>query len=916
MLDALRERLLRWWGGFVAHHPWAILIASLVLAAVCVVIAATQLGFQSNRNDLIDPDLKWNQRFIRWQQGFPGSYDVIVVVDAGEQAEHAAEARRLIDVLGPALAEIPGTERATWGFDPRLYPRLVRLLPADELKQQLASIDDSQTVLRSDSPKAFVQTVFDGLQSDGEELSDDEAAARIDDLRDMIEAMGDAMLDRDTDIAGRVTYLEQVGGSEGSATPTWQYLVSDAGRFYFIRVSPRLTEGALNPLEDAIAAIRETIDRARGNHPNVPVGLTGIDVIEADETAVVTWDGTWTSIAAFVLIAIVALFAFHSVRTPALLMAALSVAIAISFGYTWLVVGHLQVISVVFAVVLLGLGVDYGIHLVTSFELHRHQYSDDVDGFAQTLKHTLGSAGPGIISGAITTAAAFATTIGTDFTGVSELGMIAAGGVIICVLVMFIVFPAMLRLVKYRHRHIKPVSERYVQLYRERWSMPFVRHPKVTLLVGGVLMVASLSTLTQLRFNYDLLDLLPDNVPSVQWQERIIDAGGMSVWYGISICDDLEQARERAEQFRATKTVAGVGGVGLLFPADDQTTTAILTGEHGPLRALAEGVANADMKPTTADDTGFVAELQKLGGMFALAGSRIPPAMRPSIAKLQQSITTLNAEAAQLPEADRALAEMQLVDAYRLWRQRTSMQITAVLNPAPLLPDDLPQALFESFRGTEGQWALEVYPSVPSDVNSALDPRFLPRFVADIQSVDADVTGVIVQFYESGTLIQKTYEIAGLIALVLVVVLLLIDFRSIHDVFLCLMPVAIGFAITFAIMWLVGMTINPANIIVLPLMFGIGVDAGVHMLHRYRQDPHRQPHGLTDGTGKGITMTSLTTAIGFGVLALASHRGMASLGFVLASGIVFTMVSCWTVLPAWLALRTKLNDRRAAAQSN
>lgn len=915
MLDVLRERLLRWWGGFVGRHPRRIVIAAVALAVLCIIVAATQLGFQSNRNDLISPDLDWNRRFIRWQKNFPGAYDLIVVVDAGDPA-NADEARKLVDALGPALAANEQVEHVTWGFDPRLYPRLVRLLPTEEFAQQIAGVADARTVLQSGTPKAFVQSVFQSLQSEGEQLTDEQAGSCIEDLRVMIEAMGQVMLDDAMDTGDRVERLEQVGAAEDEGTPTWQYLTSETGRFYFMRISPTLEADALNPLESAITSIREAIDTARAAHPNIDVGLTGIDVIEADETAVVTWDGTWTSIAAFVLIALMAIFAFHSFRTPALLMAALSIAIALAFGYTWLVVGHLQVISVVFAVVLLGLGVDYGIHLVTSFELHRHEHSDDVAGFSAALKQTLAMAGPGILSGAITTAAAFATTIGTDFTGVAELGIIAAGGVIICVLVMFIVFPAMLRLVKHRHRDIKPMSDRYVQLYRERWSMPFVRHPWLTLLAGGLLMAGSLATLTQLRFNYDLLDLLPDDVPSVQWQERIIDAGGMSVWYGISISDDLEHAKRQADLFRKRDTVAGVGGVGLLFPADDDEKTQLLTTVHAPLRNLAGEVSASPMTMPESDDLRFVGELQKLGGMFALAGSRIPESMRPGVEKLRETITSITTAAATLPADELQRNELRLATAYRLWRQRTAAQISALLNPAPLLPDDLPPSLFESNRNDQGQWALEIYPRVPAGADSALAPKFLSRFVGDMQQVDPEVTGVIVQFYESGTLIQRTYEKAGLIALVLVIILLFIDFRSVHDVLLCLLPVAIGFAITFAIMWMIGMTINPANIIVLPLMFGIGVDAGVHMLHRYKQSPHAAPYGLTAGTGKGITMTSMTTAIGFGVLALASHRGMASLGFVLASGIVFTMFACWTVLPAWLTIRTRVNDRRAANQSS
>jgi predicted RND superfamily exporter protein len=179
-----------------------------------------------------------------------------------------------------------------------------------------------------------------------------------------------------------------------------------------------------------------------------------------------------------------------------------------------------------------------------------------------------------------------------------------------------------------------------------------------------------------------------------------------------------------------------------------------------------------------------------------------------------------------------------------------------------------------------------------------------------VRRVDPEVTGVIVQIYESGALIWRSYVKAGAYALVAVFVLVWIDFRRIPDAALCLVPVAAGFAVTFGIMWIVGVPVNHANIIVLPLMFGIGVDAGVHIIHRHRMDPSARPLGLTAGTGKGISMTSYTTIIGFAALMVARHRGIQSLGFVMAVGIAMTMLACWIIMPAWLELRQEREEKR------
>jgi predicted RND superfamily exporter protein len=142
-----------------------------------------------------------------------------------------------------------------------------------------------------------------------------------------------------------------------------------------------------------------------------------------------------------------------------------------------------------------------------------------------------------------------------------------------------------------------------------------------------------------------------------------------------------------------------------------------------------------------------------------------------------------------------------------------------------------------------------------------------------------------------------------------------LDFRSTFESLLALLPVVIGFSITFGIMWLAGMSINAANIIVLPLMFGLAVDAGVHMLHRYHQHPSSRPLGLSHGTGKGVAVTTLTTIVGFLTMVFASHRGIASLGFVLTIGLSLTLLACLTVMPAALEIRQRRRERKAKLSS-
>ena len=408
---------------------------------------------------------------------------------------------------------------------------------------------------------------------------------------------------------------------------------------------------------------------------------------------------------------------------------------------------------------------------------------------------------------------------------------------------------------------------------------------------------------------------------------RIVADGGVSVWFGASVCKDMEQLRARAAMIRKagaeeSSTLGALGGVGVLVPADDE------------VKIKRIGEWRAQIEPALEAAKLSVAAASQAGGKEAALPARTsllpqfnllqaalktsvpadaPQAIRAALHELEQSLAAATAAIAALPPAEQGPRLDRLDAEFVAWRQQTAARIERVLDPSPLSLADLPADLARPFQDAQGRLQLEIHPALRTSAQRAegpLDNDFLPRFIHEMETVDPDVTGPAPQIYRSGRLILRSYMLSGIYALAIVFVLVYIDFGRLGDALASLAPVAVGFALTFGVMWLVGMPVNPANIMVLPLMFGIGVDAGVHMMHRYRQDPVNRPLGLTDGTGKAITVTTLTTAVGFGTMIFASHRGIASLGFVLTVGIMLSMFACWTVMPAWLELVSRRTQRR------
>ncbi|QDU33990.1 MMPL family protein [Poriferisphaera corsica] len=954
MLERFRHHLLTRWSRIVSTHPWAILSIACLIAFICIGYTLTTITFKPNRNDLISRDLPWNQNFIRWQENFTGNADFIIAIDTYNNnqpdPDKVKRVKALVDTLGPTLQNLPYVSQAVWGFDPsEVSPRTIRLLPPNEFSAKMDDIAESKSLLQSPTPAILLQRTILKMREKPSNAPIDvnQLNARIDNLTALVDAFNTRI---ETPAAEDVDLLAITKSQNGISH--WEYLMTRNQRLLLLRITPRESDGALTPYENAIKSIRHELALVREKHPDIELGLTGIDVVETDETEAANNDSIKASILAAILIATLLITSFHSFKSPLLMLLTLAIGISWTFGYLTLTIGHLQLISVIFTVILLGLGIDFGIHITTRFELVRHDYPDTIDGFADAIRDTFETIGPGLVTGAITTAAALATTMFTDYAGVAEMGQIASAGIILCLISMFAVYPSLLRLFKYKHRHITPIDTRVVDFFKEHWIMPFVKHPWITLCIAACITAAAGFAISRMTFDYNLLELLPENVPSVVWQEKITEEGDQSIYFGVSVVDSLTAAREESERFRQLPTVGSLAGIALLIPPDDAqkieqiknvraelepTLNQVLSSNHQLDGDSDSSNVNAQNEASDASQTAHGEDLLKqVNNLRALLNAAIysaPPDIRMSLQNLDDSLTHFSRNSSALDEVERQSRLAALQKDFVVWQRSSAALIDQTLSTEPLTEEDLPEEIISPYVATiNGQtlYAIEVFPKTDTfngynaaDISDDAEMReheyemmgplsegVLKPFIGEMRAVDPDVTGVIVQIYESGALIWKSYLEAGVYALCLVFILLWIDFRKMNDTVLCLTPVMIGFALTFGILYLVGIQINPANIIVLPLMFGIGVDAGVHILHRYRQDRFTRPLGLSGGVGKGVSLTSYTTMIGFGSLMISSHRGMAGLGFVMMLGIGMTLLACWMILPTCLELRTRQREKR------
>ncbi len=850
-MEHRRDRLLTGWARFVAHHPILTLVACVLLAAGSAWYAATNLGFMADRSDLINPDLPWQQRYTEYKRLFPRWDDATVVIDTSGDV-NGPQITGFIDALAARLRDDRRFTDVVAGFPTMEAPvGLLLSEPLERVESVARDLERAGPVLASPSLGHLL-----GLSALGARAMSD---ADRDELRALLQRIADA------GESTRHSVLADIPDTQRFVTPSGQLA------FLFASLADDETKGSTSIVAHGrqVRALRNHIRdlRAQPEFADVEAGVTGVPVLESDETRQSMSDSTRASALGMALIALLAVCVYRGVAVPIAILFSLLLGLCCSFAWATLSVGHLQVLSIVFMIILVGLGSDMAVHLISRLEVVHPDHAH----MAPAIEDAFRSAGPGILTGTLTTAAAFGATGFTNFAGVAELGVIAAGGILVCTLISLSAFPAILMLLPRPERSLRGreggVSRPYM---RGRFNWVDTRAPIV---VGAwaLLLLSAGYGATHVRYDTDLLKMLPDNVESVVWERRLAADDERSAWHAILIARTPSEAQRLTEELRALPEVAEVGGAGMLFPAD-------LAAKQAALRAIPE--------PTLAD--GDIIDFRAAAASLASSFDTQP------LGEVAERVASMSDDQAQR-------AEML----YQRDRTDLAMRTSVVRNAAPATPDDLPPALREQFIGTDGSLLLRIYPRASDTGVSVLDASRLAPFVNAVYSVAPGATGPTVQIHESARVIKSANVVAAGLAAAAILILLMFDFRRLSDVLCAVAPVLAAIVALLGLMGAADLHLNFANTIVAPLLLGLGVTAGVHAVHRWRQQPQDRPAGLAGGAGRAITMTLATTTIGFACMMTAEHRGIRSLGFVMTAGLVLTWAATVLLLPAVLRLRTR-----------
>lgn len=890
MAGNLHERAFGALAAFSLRHPRLLLVITVaVILAMGALIP--RLGVSTSRYGLVSENEPNQQRMIRFNERFGTPNTSVVLISGGTVDERRAAVDRLAERLG-ALPHLQGRVLARTGpADAAEVLLLQRPEALGELGRQLPPGIDILATLEGGLPAwfgAIAGQLEAGLEGEGAAVAPEDAAKGLRGLASVATAM-DTYLTGGDPLAS-FSFAEEAGRSDLDERG---YLITADRKHHVITLFPELPSDEIRDLRPFIESARAARDEAMKEAPaGVEALIAGMPAFAVDENDSLRRGLLVSSAASAIGILLLCFLLFRSLRQTILAMMPLFGGTVISLGIVRLLYSDLNLVTSSFVSVLLGLGIDFSVHVLTRINEERRRGSPLAKAVHDTVVHT----GPGILSGAAVTAVAFLTTVFTDFTAYAELGVITAIGLAVIVAATLISFPPLLARTLRGDARVSPEAPGIAHV------PGLLRRARVPVLVVAVAAaVGGAVALPTIGFRARFFDFLPQTSEFARGLGVLEFDPTMSPMTANLTAPDVEAARAMAQQLRSFPEVAGVQSASdLLPPLGDARLAALRQG----LAAFPRLPDFAALEARRSAPDQLLPELARIIDAldevrFALRGAG---QSTEAVDEAHAAFTALKQRLAAADDAQRArLAAIEPTLGGLLRRAFTTAK--AVADRGHYLPDDLPELLRGRFVAKDGK-ALALYAVPTGDI---WDERVAVRFQGKMESVDPEVTGQAIYTHIHVNMIVTGFRRAAGLAAVLILVLLVIDFRGVRSALLALVPTALGWLWMLGAMALFGLDFNVANIVCLPLVLGIGTAFGVHLMHRCEESA-RERGGVADvddlvrGTGSAVIISALTTMVGFAALMLGEYGAMITFGLMMVLGIGACLLASILALPALLLL--------------
>ncbi|OAI17776.1 hopanoid biosynthesis-associated RND transporter HpnN [Methylomonas lenta] len=844
------------------RFPWLILLVFILLGGVSLNYTIQHLGMNTNTSDLLSQDLPFLKIRAQLDKAFPQDSAAIIVVVESPTPEQTAMAANFVNQR--ILSEHKLFESSYIPVDNSFFRQQGFLyLSLDELDALSTKLIDAQPFIGYLSAHYHFAGLLDVIDLALEGHEQDLAMP----LAPLLNAIDQSLL---AVKAGQPHYL------------SWQTLLTDGSlgadqSRRLIISKPHLDFQQLMPAGLPMDYLRHLATEVAAEFPGVNLSFTGETALEHEEMETVSHGMLISGIASLLLVCSALWIGLRSFRLLLVTFIALVLGLILTAGFAAVAIGHLNLISIAFAVLYIGLGVDFATHLCLRYQECRQQGMDT----EAAILNSMDTVGRSLFLCALTTAIGFFAFVPTDFKGVSELGVISGVGIFIGLLVSLSLLPALLKLLP-----IKPsVLKTGTRLPRWVYLFPFSHAKAIRISAVLIALLAGL-TLTQLRFDSNPVDLRDPTTQSVIAFKKLLKTQADSPFATSALTDNLAHANELAVQFSKLPSVHQAITLSSLVAEQQDEKLDIIDNLN---MIMPVQLNRFEDKPESSDVRAALIKLNMT--------------LQAAIAKPQKNVATDVLQKFQLDVAEfiqYADSQPNPAEVYAQLEQsilkllpHTMLMLRDGLTATAFDIDDIPADLRAQWVGQEGTYRVLVLPK--QDLNN---PENLKVFVNEVLATYPHVFGLPIGDVSSGQAVVKAFIEAFSGALLMIFLLLLILTRSLKTTLLVVTPLLLAALLTGACNVLLNNPFNFANIIVLPLLLGMGVDSAIHIVHRLQHLEGDQTELLQSSSARGVFYSALTTLCSFSSLAFNTHAGTASMGLLLAIGISLTIVCSLLVLPA------------------
>lgn len=918
------QKILVWSVGLVCRYPRMILGSSVALAIACGFYAFTHFAIINNTAQLLEQDSATSRNYRQLAEEFGTDELYLVLIqspDPQRNREVAVKVGQFLETLKPFVS------KSYYRIDfSTLEDRFLFLLP----KEQLEKIADELAVQAQQMRKTPAKLNFNDTLAQANRSFDDKYLRKgsnwkefvpfIEQFKGILNKLADRLEGGKKKPAKKAAV--QPGKEQGfdqfqdvgAELTEHEFISYDQGRAVLVLgVRGEQETDSISPFTKTVKKIRDHLKEVQKEYPDVQLGLTGEPVLADDELQTSNHDTEVASIVTLVLIGALFFFSYRNLERPFFALIALAIAIMWTLAFTMLVIGHFNIISLAVIPMVLGIGIDFGIQLLSRYEEELGRLGES----KAALEHSLQNTGVAIITGGSTTAVAFYTLCFNQFVGLRELGAIAGTSILLCLVGSLVVLPAIFYL-RDRHRSREILLGHGVN---SNWSSLagadriLIRRPWTILALSTVLTVLSIWGITHVKFDYNLLHLQNPKLEAVRVLHEVFRVSDNSTLFASVVTKDLHEAREIQKKLEALPAVSHVDSISALLPEDQETKMAVV-------RRIADIMRDIEVEPPMKEKLNAVAVRAQLEDLLASCREGVKQAKKYSklSKRAKQAVEVFDGLIPPLERASKAMAKLSPEELNR----RVNYAQDEVFGPMqrnlewlkkqkfdrPIQMEDIPDTIRERFvSGKSGRILLQVY--AKKDIWER-DPN--REFVDQVRTIDPNVSGTPVQNYEYIVLLRDSFLSAAVWAFVAITVLIGLHFQNVKYTVLAIFPLVLAVIWRTGIMGWWDLEFNPANIVTLPLIIGIDVAYGVYIVERFREDGKFQL--FSTSTGKAIIMTGLTAFFGFVSLLVSRYQGMFSIGLLMSMGIAIGMITTVVVLPQILYLMKRGKSETTVADNN